>query len=162
MAFLGSRWIGWALILSLALNLFLGAVVGMRYWREHQRVSERSTMGPIGRIAAGLPESGREKVRAVMEGRQAQIREQSREFRRARSEAMQTLAAEPFDRARADAAFVEARRRANAMSELMQSTMIEASARLSPEERKAFRERMAERERRWVERMRERDSRERR
>ncbi|MBM3545343.1 MAG: periplasmic heavy metal sensor [Alphaproteobacteria bacterium] len=157
MAFLGNRWVGWALIVSLALNLFLGAVVGMRYWREHQRSSERAMMGPMGRIAAGLPESGRAKVKAVMEGRQAQIREQSREFRRARSEAMQTLAAEPFDKAKAEAAFVEARRRANAMSELMQSTMIEASAQLTPEERKAFRERMAERERRWAERSRRQD-----
>jgi len=149
MGFLGSRWVGWALILSLALNLFLGAVVGMRYWREHQREAERATMGAMGRITAGLPESGRAKVRAVMEGRQSQIREHRREFRRARNEAMQTLAAEPFDKIKAEAAFVEARRRANAMSELMQSTMIEASAQLSAEERRAFRERLAERERRW-------------
>jgi hypothetical protein len=42
------------------------------------------------------------------------------------------------------------------MSELMQSTMIDASAQLTSEERKAFRERMAERERRWAERMRQR------
>jgi uncharacterized membrane protein len=154
MAFLGSRWVGWALIASLALNLFLGAVVGTRYWREHWRSSERAMMGPMGRIASALPDSARDKVKAVTEGRQAQIREQSREYRRIRTEAMQTLAADPFDKAKAEAAFVEARRRANAMSELMQSTMIEVSAQLTAEERKAFRERLADRERRWAERSR--------
>lgn len=152
MGVLGSRWVGWVLIASLALNLFLGAVVGVRYWREHRQASERAMMGPMGRLAAGLPESARAKVKAVVEGRQAQIQEQRREFRRAQTEAMQALAAEPFDKAKADAAFVEARRRANAMSELMQSTMIEASAQLTAEERKAYRERLAERSRRWAER----------
>jgi uncharacterized membrane protein len=155
MSFLGSRWIGWVLIASLALNLFLGAVVGMRYWREHVRASERSMMGPMGRLASGLPESARAKVKAVMDGRQAQLQEQRREFRRAQTEATQALAAEPFDKAKAEAAFVEARRRSNAMSELMHSTMIEVSAQLTSDERKAFRERLAERARRWAERSRQ-------
>lgn len=151
---LEGRWVGWVLIASLALNLFLAGVVGVRYWREQQWRSERSTMtGPIGRIAQGLPESGRTKVKAVLDSRREQIREQNREFRRARSEAMQALAAEPFDRAKVEAAFAEARRRADGVSAIMQGAMIEASAQLTPEERKAFRERMAERdrerERRW-------------
>ncbi|MSP49767.1 MAG: periplasmic heavy metal sensor [Alphaproteobacteria bacterium] len=144
MGFLGGRWVGWALIASLALNLFLAGVVGVRYWREHWQ-PERAMMGPMGRIAG----SGRAKVKAVMDARQQEIREHSREFRQARGDAMQALAAEPFDKARVDAAFIEARRRANAMSETMQSAMIEASAQLTAEERKAFRERLAERERRW-------------
>jgi uncharacterized membrane protein len=145
--FSGGRWVGWALVASLALNLFLAGVAGVRYWREHWREPERAMMGPMGRFGSGLPESGRAKVKAVMDARQGEIREQGREFRRARSEAMQALAAEPFDRVKAEAAFAEARRRAEAMSTVMQSAMIEASAQFTPEERKAFRERLAERER---------------
>lgn len=145
---LEGRWVGWVMIASLALNLFLAGVLGVRYWREQQWRSERAmTGGPIGRIAQGLPESGRTKVRAVIDSKRDQIRELSRDYRRARGEAMQALAAEPFDRAKVDAAFAEARRRADAMSATMQAAMIEASAQLTPEERKAFRDRMAERER---------------
>ena len=145
---LEGRWVGWVLIVSLAVNLFLAGIVGMRYWREHFRPQpDRAMMGPVGRITQGLPESGRAKVRATMDAKREQYREQGREFRRARSEAMQALAAEPFDRAKVDAAFAEARRRADSMSAIMQTALIEASAQLTPEERKAFRERLADRER---------------
>ncbi len=144
---LEGRWVGWVLVVSLALNLFLAGVVGMRYWRENVRSPDRAAFGPIGRMTQGMPESGRAKVRAEVDAKREQFREQSREFRRARGEAVQALAAEPFDRAKVDAAFAEARRRADAMSAIMQSAIIEASARLTPEERKAFRERLAERDR---------------
>lgn len=151
MALLGSRWVGWALVASLALNLFLAGVIGARFWREHWRDGpERASFGafgPMGRIAGALPEAGRAKVKAAMEARQQEMRERSREFRRARTEAMQALSAEAYDRGRAEAAFAESRRRADAMSEVVHATMIEASSQLTPEERKAFRERLAERER---------------
>ena len=94
-----------------------------------------------------MPESSRDKVKAVMDPRQPEMRERSREYRRARTEAMQALSADAYDRNRAEAAFAEARRRADAMSELVHATMIEASSQLTPDERKAFRERLAERER---------------
>lgn len=151
MAFLGSRWVGWALVASLALNLFLAGVIGVRFWREHWREGPERAMagafGPMGRIAGSLPESGRAKMKAVMETRQQAMRERSREYRRARSEAMQALSADAFDRSRAEAAFAEARRRADAMSEGVHAAMIEASSQLTPDERKAFRERLAERDR---------------
>lgn len=157
MAILGSRWIGWALVASLALNLFLAGMIGVRFWREHWRESpERAmagTFGPMGRITGAMPESSRDKVKAVMETRQQEVRERGREYRRARTEAMQALSADAFDRSRAEAAFAEARRRADAMSEGVHAAMIEASSQLTPDERKAFRERLAERdrqrERRW-------------
>ena len=155
--FLGSRWVGWALVASLALNLFLAGVIGVRFWREHWREAPERAMagafGPMGRIAGSMPESSRAKVKAVMETRQQQLRESGREYRRARAEAMQALSAEAYDKGRAEAAFAEARRRADAMSEVVHAAMIEASSQLTPEERKAFRERLAERdrdrERRW-------------
>lgn len=148
--FLGGRWVGWALLASLALNLFLAGAIGVRFWREHWRDgSERAMMaGPTARLAAVLPESGREKMKAALDAKQREMRERGREFRRTRSEAMQALSAEPFDRARATAAFAEARRKADAISELMQDAMIEAGAGLTAEERKIFRERLAERDRR--------------
>ncbi len=157
MAFLGSRWVGWALVASLALNLFLAGVIGVRFWREHWREGPERVMagafGPMGRIAAAMPDSSRAKVKAVMEIRQQEVRERGREYRRARSEAMQALSAEAYDKSRAEAAFAEARRRADAMSEVVHAAMIEASSQLTPDERKAFRERLAERdrerERRW-------------
>lgn len=150
-ALLGSRWIGWALVASLALNLFLAGVIGVRFWREHWRGPPERAMagafGPMGRIAGAMPESSRAKVKALMETRQQEVRERGREYRRARTEAMQALSADAFDRSRAEAAFAEARRRADAMSEGVHAAMIEASSQLTPEERKAFRERLAERER---------------
>lgn len=156
MAFLGSRWVGWALVASLALNLFLAGAIGVRYWRETWRGGPERTVGaygPMGRIAGAMPESGRAKVKAVMDARQQELRERSREFRRSRTEALQALSAEAYDRGRAEAAFADARRRADAMSEIVHATMIEASSQLTAEERKAFRERLAERdrerERRW-------------
>ena len=157
MAVLGSRWVGWALVASLALNLFLAGVIGVRFLREHWRETPERAMagsfGPMGRIASSMPESSRAKVKAVMDTRQPEMRERSREYRRARTEAMQALSADAYDKSRAEAAFAEARRRADAMSELVHATMIEASSQLTAEERKAFRERLAERdrqrERRW-------------
>jgi uncharacterized membrane protein len=146
---LAGRWMTWALVASLALNLFLGGVVGMRLWREHRIAQERSAYaGPVGRLTAGMPETARAKVRTVLDARQQEFRERSREFRQARNAAFQTLASDAFDRTRAEAAFAEARQRATAMSELVQTVLVEAAATLTPEERKAFREGLAERERR--------------
>jgi uncharacterized membrane protein len=139
----------WALVASLALNLFLAGVLGARLWREQQWRERAAVAGPLGRITAAMPESARDKVKAVTEPRQQELRDRSREARRARNEAMQALAADNFDRTRANAAFAEARQRFNAMSDLMQSVLIEVAATLTPEERVQFRERMAERERRW-------------
>jgi uncharacterized membrane protein len=116
--------------------------------------SERAAAGggPLGRITASMPDSARDKVKAVTEPRQQEIRERNREFRRARNEAMQALAADNFDRARATAAFAEARQRANAMSDLVQAMLVEAAATLTAEERRQFRDRLGERERRWQQR----------
>ena len=150
-ALLGGRWVGWALMASLALNLFLGGVIGVRFWREHWRDGpERMAgqLGPTARLAAAFPESGREKVKAALDAKQQELRDRGREFRRTRAEALQVLSAEPFDRAKVTAAFAEARRTADAMSMIAQDAIIEAGEKLTSEERKALRDRLAERDRR--------------
>jgi uncharacterized membrane protein len=144
--FLTGRWVGWALLASLAANLFLGGLIGMRAWHEHGE-SGMARLGPMGPVVGALPASGRDKVRAAMKARDSDLRQHGREFRRARAEAERLLAADPYDQARAQAAFAEARQRADALASVVQGALIEAGARLSPEERKALRDRMAERER---------------
>jgi len=144
--FLTGRWVGWALLASLAVNLFLGGVIGMRAWHGHGEPGI-GRLGPMGPVVGALPASGRDKVRAAMKARAADLRQHGREFRRARSEAERLLAADPYDQAKAETAFAEARLRADAFANVVQGALIEAGARLSPDERKALRDRMAERER---------------
>jgi len=144
--FLTGRWVGWALLASLAVNLFLGGLIGMRAWHERGGPGI-GRLGPMGPVVGALPASGRDKVRAAMKARDAELRQHGREFRRARAEAERLLAAEPYDQARAEAAFAEARLRADALASVVQGALIEAGTRLSTDERKALRDRMTERER---------------
>lgn len=128
-----------ALVVSLALNLFLGGMMTAR-WMMYPRGAPPRGMGMRVRSLEGslkrhLDPSVHETLRKidaehqeVIEGRMQEAREASRAARR-------TLLAEPFDEAGARQAFAAARAKQGAAREAMQDALIDLAAALPPGER---------------------------
>jgi len=102
----------WAIIffISLALNIFLAAVIGAGIWKSKERQAFR---GPpvysvpwAGRV---LGDEVREKSRAIMRERRAAIRESRLRFRELHEAAQAALAAQPYDRAAMEKALADLR-----------------------------------------------------
>jgi uncharacterized membrane protein len=129
------RWLVWGLVVSVAFNLFLAGFVGTRLWQERQN---DVPLGPLARVMHHLPRETREQVRDKVDAVRPQLREAARELRQARGRAMNALTAEPFDRAAADTAFADVRRRSERMSAIYQSAMIEAAIGLGPDARRSL------------------------
>ncbi|MGE4219466.1 MAG: periplasmic heavy metal sensor [Alphaproteobacteria bacterium] len=98
MTALSSRRRAWLLVGSLALNLFLLAVIGVHALPK-DRPSAR--IGPIDRVAArdALPEAAHSKVDAVWAAHEEALRASMRGFRQARRDVEAALYADPFDAA---------------------------------------------------------------
>lgn len=94
-AFASRRW-AWVLVGSLALNLFLVAVIGV-HSLQTDRPSGR--IGPIDRAAAQavLPEADRSRVDAIWETHGETLRVAIQDFRQARRDVEAALYADPFD-----------------------------------------------------------------
>ena len=134
------RWLGPAFLASLALNLFLVALIAVAFVR-----------GPADR-GFGLPR-GHEP--ALMHGVFKELPEEDRQWirrtmrERSRDELADALAAQPYDEAAAHAAFDRMAAAMAAMSDAGRDAMMEMFAKLTPEQR----QRMAEAMRKDRERM---------
>lgn len=102
----------WAIIffISLALNIFLAAVIGAGIWKSKEHQAFR---GPpvysapwAGRV---LGDEVREKSRAIMRERRAAIRESRRRLRELHEAAQAALTAQPYDRAALEKALADLR-----------------------------------------------------
>ena len=89
------RW-AWLLVGSLALNLFLAAVIGV-HMLPKDRPSAR--VGPIDRTAAAevLPEGDRTRIDAIWAAHEDALRGALRGFRQAKRDVETALYADPFD-----------------------------------------------------------------
>ena len=147
------RWLGPAFLASLALNLFLVALIAVAFVRGP---ADRGFGLPRGHEPAlmhgvfkELPEEDRQLIRRTMRERFREIRPHIRQSRKARDELADALAAQPYDEAAAHAAFDRMAAAMAAMSDAGRDAMMEMFAKLTPEQR----QRMAEAMRKDRERM---------
>ena len=137
------RWRRWlvpgCLLVSLALNVFLVSGLVGRYARDHGPGPEMM-MGFRG-ITDGLPDSARETVRESFRARRGEIGRERRDLREARRRVADALAAEPFDPAAARRAFEGLREANGELARVAQDALVEAAAKLPPQQRREILER---------------------
>jgi len=144
-----SRWITIALVISLGINLLVvGAIAGHflsghRYmWHrpgQMQAEASRSTERPgdivIQRLTEALPAEQRPVFEAATAQHRARLTEIGRAVREARTKVRDAMVAEPFDRAKLDAAFAELRSRSQELQTTMHAAVSEAAAKLPADAR---------------------------
>ena len=127
-------WLAGALLVSLAVNVFLGGVyVGRFFGPERSDVAttasaagERPVRRLIGALAAGLDAPDRERFIAAVSERAPQLRRAARELRSARRAVLEEVHAMPFDRARLDGALNALRDRQQAVQTELQTAIADA------------------------------------
>ncbi len=139
----------WTLLLSLALNVALIAVLGWQHapWRErggHGRHAIPHLLDVRALRNALTPE--REAIlRPVLEAHRENIRGRLGDLFRARRALRETIAAEPFDAAALETAFAQLRAADAATAIEAHAMLVEVLAAATPEERKKMAELMAKR-----------------
>lgn len=136
------RWLRNGLIASLALNLFLGGIIGVWAVRPLFRDNPQPSVGGMmDRMAARLPEADRPVLRQAFGKRQDEIGRLFQEARQAQQAVRKSLRAQPFDPAAYDAATARAREARAAIETVMQSATREAALGMSAEGREKFAQR---------------------
>jgi uncharacterized membrane protein len=121
----------WGLVASVALNLFLVALVAT-HLLSHPRGGRR--MAPVMRIdslAATLPAPDGDKLRAALQARSGEIGAALDRFRAAQDEVRARLRSEPFDLAALKRAMAEAQGRHQVMEAAIQDLIAGAAAEMS-------------------------------
>jgi uncharacterized membrane protein len=121
-----------ALAASLAVNLIGAGYVGYTAWRPKPPRTVESTIAFVsGRYADPIGEA----IRVRLEAERGALGTALKEMKQARRATRQAMAAEPFDRARLDALFEEARAKAAAFQRLLHGAIADATAEASPADR---------------------------
>ena len=139
----GAKWLLLALLLSLAVNLFVGGILVGRWFRDQPTASlsteaslpqrgQRPLLAMFQRITRKLePEERRLFHDAVLSYR-AELRSAFRGVRQARRTLRRTLRAEPYDRQALEAALAELRARKDIFEKTLHSAALDGIERLSP------------------------------
>jgi uncharacterized membrane protein len=149
-----SRWLTIALVISLGINLLiLGAVAGhllsghRHMWQrpgmmqgEAGRGADRPGDMVIQRMTAALPAEHRPAFEAAMAQHRPQLVESGRAVREARTKVRDAMVAEPFDRAKLDAAFAELRARSQELQTAVHTAVSDAAVKLPAEARQKLAE----------------------
>jgi uncharacterized membrane protein len=142
-----ARWVVIALLVSLALNLFLLGAMGGRHMRGWVHDSDRPMASwldegddrPLRRLflhlTQDLDRDDRAAFRATIELQRESLVEQGMALLDQRRAVLELLRAEPFDRAAVDAALAELGRRHDAFHQLLMKAIADAAQALPPEAR---------------------------
>ena len=132
------RWVGPLLLVSLIVNFFLLAHVGMGAFHHFNRGEHRGAMMfgmPHGAVMRALSDEERQTFRQNMRSQRAGIVEHFGDIRAARLALSEAVAADPYDKQVAKEAFARVRAAMNGIASASQDILIEAFADLSPETR---------------------------
>lgn len=137
-------WMKIALGLSVALNLAVAGMAGGAFWRLH---SDGISAGPVrdlgfGPFAGALSPDDRAAMRREFFENRGDFRELRREMRRDFTETLVALRAEPFDPAVLQTLLERQRARGAAAADLGSRLLAERIAAMSPEDRRAFADRL--------------------
>lgn len=139
------RWMPLTLLVSGILNLLLIGLVG-GHWYYHRTMmfhhgfsAEHTFNEGEGRRFEGflsaVPADKRDDVRALMQKMREARQANFEKIRRLRDEADKAFVAEPFDRAKFQAAFQALRTQSETMQDEYQATLMDIAAKLPPEAR---------------------------
>lgn len=133
-----------ALAISLALNLAVvglvsGAVLGGDGNRERDGSPELRTLG-LGPFVRALSREDRDALRGRIEAQGAPLREERRGIGRSLRVVQEALLAEPFDRARAEAAFEQSRGLVISLQETGHTALLDQIEAMDAEARADFAE----------------------
>lgn len=140
------RWLGPALLGSLALNLFLVALMAVPLLMGPSGLDRRGPSGLMGMYHSfkDLPHDDREAIREAMRGKFPAIRPHMRDMGAARTALADALAAEPYDEVAARAAFDTMDEAMREMTAVTRDAMLAGFAKLSPEQRQRMAQAMRE------------------
>ena len=137
----GSRRMKYVLIGSLALNLlFIGAVIGMGFKKPHHGPRGKPHYSLMG-LTRVLPSEQRKEVVEILKKEHAEMAPAIDELRKARHEAADRLAAEPFDRAALERAIAEVTEKERALRQGTLDMFLTQAERLDADQRKKLSER---------------------
>ncbi len=129
------------LVASLAANVFLGGFVAGKHWGpQHGGMRHERGGGPVPRDLDSLSPEGREAFRAAFRSEKADMRAAHEELRGLRKAFGETLAAEPFDRAKCEAALAALHAAEAEKQTALMTRLLDAFEKLSPADRKALAE----------------------
>ena len=133
----------WVLLLSVALNVLLAAVVGSA-WLAHRHGGGGHGIGGSVRLPRGeelekvLPEADRAALRGAYDRHRDDIRPKLGALWDARREVHDALRTEPFDATRAATALATLREREAAVATAVHALLVDLSSSVSPEGRAAI------------------------
>lgn len=128
----GSRWL---LLGSLALNLFFIGLAAASFVRD-QAPLDRSVSARIERVAATLPSSDADKLRAEFAGNRAGVEGARAQYENARDDIRAALRREPFDPAAMRDAMAKARAARQGFDLVLQTMFAKAADEMSSDGRK--------------------------
>lgn len=128
-----TRWLALFLLISVGINLAVAGFWGSRMMGlgGPERGGERF----VERVTRDMPKESADRVRAAMAAQRPVMARNMEEMRRAREDVRAALTAEPFDKARLEAAFAKVRRTADAMQDGVHAGVLAVAQDLGPQER---------------------------
>jgi uncharacterized membrane protein len=138
------------LVASLCVNVFAAGMLAGRWYggRDDGPRDRAAAAGGVERFLDRAPPEARPHLRAAFRERRPEAAERLRALGAARREAAAAARAEPFDRARMDAAFAEVRARTAELQAVLQGGLGDAMAGMPPDVRRAYGEAVFSRDRR--------------
>lgn len=161
------RWLVPAFLASVAINVFLIAMISVPLFfrapdRDFGLPPEGHGPGMLHGAFKTLPEEDRRVIRRAMKSQFREVLPHIRESQAARDALTEAIAADPYDEAAVRAAFDDMSKAMAVMSDMGRDAMLEAFAKLTPEQRQRVSEAMRHERRemrmRFRERMEERRS----
>lgn len=134
------HWLGPAFLISLALNLFLVALISVPLIMGPRGDGFGLPPGGPGAVLMHgafreLPEEDRQEIHRAMREKFRDIRPHFREMQEARNALADALAAEPYDEAAVRAAFDRISAAMTTMSDMGRDAMLDTFSKLTPEQR---------------------------
>ena len=137
-----SRRLAYLLIVSLAVNLFLGGLYAGQWLEDWRRGPDFRHLGPMrfhfGAFVDDLPRDAQVMARDAVERHRGELRAAIGGLRQARRDARAALRAEPFVPQDLEAALSALRQHAGEAHLAMHRAMLELTPKLSPEGRRAL------------------------
>lgn len=133
-----SRWLTTALVASLAANLLLAGWIGAAFWHHRKGGGWRGGEGGLMGFVRQLPDERRPAMRARVKAAREAVRPLKAELNEAWTAANATLAAEPFDKAVAKAAFTKTIEADAKLRAAIDDELIATAEQLSADERKVL------------------------
>ena len=130
------KWLAVALTASLAANLFLAGLFVGRWFgpppmfahAAAPRVTERPVQAKLDRVAGSLDESSRSTFETIVSRHRPRLADAGAAFRETRSRVAEVMAAEPFDKAKLDAALQDLRARSMEFQGTLHTALSDAAA----------------------------------